>query len=249
MADVLRLQDVKKACGTCSLRELCLPYGMERADLERLERIVSRNRPVAKGSVVFRQGNRLQAIYAVRTGAVKSYTLDAEGREQVTGFHFPGELVGLDAIATDSHDCTVAALETTSLCEIPYGQLDQLSDAVPGLKRQLLRLMSREIVQDQRLLLMLGKKTAEERMATLLLSLSGRFSLRGLSATQFDLPMSRIDIASYLGLAVETVSRLLARFQNEGLISVDGRRIDLCDLRRLKMMIEGADVAGCQKQG
>lgn len=242
--DVLRFQDIKQVCSTCSLRELCLPYGISEVDLKRLERIVARNRPIARGSVIFRQGDPLAAIYAVRTGSVKSCTVDAEGCEQVLGFHFPGELVGLDAIARDAHDCTVSALETTSLCQLPYQQLNDLSDELPELKRQLLRIMSRELVDDQRLLLTLGKKTAEERMAGLLLSLSERFASRGLSAREFYLPMSRSDIASYLGLAVETVSRILARFQEGRVIAVRGRQVRLLDLSRLKTRIDSAGAAG-----
>lgn len=246
--DVLRLQDIKRVCSTCSLRELCLPYGISEAELKRLERIVARNRPVARGSVIFRQGDPLMAIYAVRTGSVKSCTVDAEGREQVIGFHFPGELVGLDAIARDAHDCTVSALETTSLCLLPYRQLNDLSDQLPELKRQLLRIMSRELVDDQRLLLTLGKKTAEERMAALLLSLSERFASRGLSAREFHLPMSRSDIASYLGLAVETVSRILARFQEGRVIAVRGRQVRLLDLSRLKTRIDLGGAVGSSRE-
>jgi CRP/FNR family transcriptional regulator len=241
MNDVLRLQDIKRACGSCSLRELCLPYGINEEDLRRLESIVQRKRPITKGQRLFTQGDPLAAIYAVRMGSVKSFTVSQEGAEQVTGFHFPGELVGLDAIADEIHDCTVVALESTSVCEIDFDEIDHLSDQVPGLKRQLMRLLSREIIQDQKLLLMLGKKTAEARLATLLISLSTRFELRGLSSQDFNLSMSRGDIANYLGLALETVSRLFARFQDDGLITVDGRSLHIIDLIRVHQLAEGGE--------
>jgi len=239
MNDVLRLQDIKRACGTCSLRELCLPFGISDEDLRRLESIVQRKRPIAKGQRLFTQGDPLSAIYAVRMGSVKSFTVSQEGAEQVTGFHFPGDLVGLDAIADEVHGCTVVALEGTSVCEIGFDEIDHLSDQVPGLKRQLMRLLSREIIQDQKLLLMLGKKTAEARLATLLISMPTRFELRGLSSQDFNLSMSRGDIANYLGLALETVSRLFARFQDDGLITVDGRSLHIIDLIRLHQLAEG----------
>lgn len=248
MSRVLRLQDIKRACGNCSLRELCLPYGIDLEEMARLEDIVERKRPFSRGHTVFHQGESLKAIYAIRTGSVKSHTVGPDGEEQITGFHFPGELVGLDAIADEVHDCTVTSLEATSVCELPFDRLDELCDEIPGLRRQLMRLLSREIIQDQHLLLLLGKKSAEERLASLLLSLSGRFQLRGLSATEFNLSMSRGDIANYLGLAVETVSRMFARFQADGLIHIEGRSVNVLDMHRLKALADiETDRDACQR--
>jgi CRP/FNR family transcriptional regulator len=233
MNAIFQLKDFKRACGTCSLRELCLPYGIGKEDLSRLEQLVQRIPPLQRGQRLFRQGDPLKSIFAIRTGSVKSTTLGPEGIEQITGFHFPGELVGFDAIDGDVHDCSAITLEDSSLCEIPFDQLDELSGRVPGLRRQLMRLLSREIQQDQQLLLLLGKKNADARLASFLVSLSGRFARRGLSATPFDLSMSRGEIANYLGLAVETISRLMARFQQDGLIAVESRAVTVLDLARL----------------
>lgn len=238
MNAIFQVKDFKRACGTCSLRELCLPYGIGEEDLGRLEHLVQRMPPVHRGAHLFRQGDPLKAIFAIRTGSIKSITLGADGAEQITGFHFPGELVGLDAIAGDVHDCSAIGLKDSSLCAIPFGQLDELSGHVPGLRRQLMRLLSKEIQQDQHLLLLLGKKSAEARLAAFLISLSGRFARRGLSATRFQLSMSRGEIANYLGLAVETVSRLLARFQQDGLLAVDGRAVTVLNLARLHDIAE-----------
>jgi CRP/FNR family transcriptional regulator len=250
MNGIFQLKDFKRACGSCSLRELCLPYGIGEDELSRLEHLVQRMPPVQRGGYLFRQGDPLHAIFAIRTGSVKSITLGADGVEQITGFHFPGELVGLDAIAGDVHDCSAIGLEDSSLCEIPFAQLDELSGRLPGLRRQLMRLLSREIQQDQQLLLLLGKKSAEARLAAFLLSLSRRFAHRGLSSSRFHLSMARGDIANYLGLAVETVSRLLARFQQDGLIAVDGREMTLLDLPRLHAVAEvavDADLVGIRR--
>lgn len=240
MSSVFHLKDFKRACGSCSLRELCLPFGIDEVDLKRLEDLVQRLSPMPRGKKLFRQGDPLKSIFAIRTGSVKSLTLNMDGVEQITGFHFPGELVGFDAIAADAHDCTAIVLEDTSLCEIPFERLDELSGRVPSLRRQLMRLLSREIQQDQQLLLLLGKKSAEARLAAFLLSLSRRFARRGLSSSQFHLSMARGEIANYLGLAVETVSRLLARFQQDELIAVDGREMAILDLPRLHAVAEVA---------
>ncbi len=233
-----QLHEIRRACSSCSLRELCLPYGISAEEMARLDQIVMRRRPVSRQAVLFHQGEPMSSIYAVRSGSVKSTTLATDGGEQITGFHLPGELIGLDAIATGTHGCTVTALETSSVCELPFDQLDTLSGQIPGLRRQLLRLTAREIRQDQRALLMLGQKNAEQRLATLLLNLSARLQQRGLSATQFRLSMPRGDIANYLGLAVETVSRLLARFQEQGLLQVAGREVTLLAPTRLQLLAD-----------
>ncbi|MFZ5532135.1 MAG: fumarate/nitrate reduction transcriptional regulator Fnr [Pseudomonadota bacterium] len=241
MTAVVSFSDLKRVCGNCSLRELCLPYGISATDLKQLEQMVQRLSPIARGKLLFRQGDPLRSIFAIRMGSVKSVTVAEDGAEQITGFHFPGELVGFDAIAADVHDCSVVALEDTSVCEIPFDRLDELSGSVPGLRRQLMRLLSREIQQDQQMLLLLGKKGSEARLAAFLLSLSSRFVGRGLSASRFHLSMSRGEIANYLGLAMETISRLLARFQQDGLMMVDGREVTLLDLPRLHVV---ADMGG-----
>jgi CRP/FNR family transcriptional regulator len=230
---VVSLKEIKVACQECSLNELCLPVGMQHGDLDRLDSIIDRKRPLSRGEHLFRTGDRFQCIYAVRAGSLKTYTTSEDGYEQVMGFHLPGELIGLDAIAENQHPLTAKALETTSICEIPFGELEKLSSQLPSLQHQLLRVMSKEIHADEQTMVVLGQKSAEERLATFLISLSDRFRRRGFSATQFNLSMSRSDIGNYLGLALETVSRLFTRFQNEGLLRVDRKHIELLEPEKL----------------
>jgi len=234
--DVPSLNQIRQACSSCSLRQLCLPYGVAETDLDQLERIVSRRKPVPGGEPLFRQGEQLGALYAVRSGSVKTHALSRDGNEQITGFHFPGELVGLDALSADVHGCTATTLETTTVCAIPFDRLDELAGRIPGLRRQLLRLMSRELVEDEQMLLLVGQKTAEQRLAALLLSISTRFQSRGYSATEFNLSMSRDDIGNYLGLAVETVSRLFTRFQSDRVLRVRRKNVQILDLERLHVI-------------
>jgi len=230
---VISLRDIKVACQECSLKEICLPVGIGQEDLDRLDAIIDRKRPLARGEHLFRVGDSFQSIYAVRSGSLKTYTTSQDGQEQVMGFQLPGELVGLDAIAEDSHPLAAKALETTSVCEIPFTDLESLSGQIGGLQRQLLRVMSQEIRDDEHNMVILGQKSAEQRLAAFLISLSNRFRRRGFSATQFNLSMSRSDIGNYLGLALETVSRLFTRFQNEGLLQVDRKHIELLDREKL----------------
>jgi len=232
---VVSLKDIKVACQECSLNEICLPVGIGHEDLDRLDSIIDRKRPLTRGDHLFRVGDTFQSLYAVRSGSLKTYATSEDGQEQVMGFHLPGELVGLDAIAEGHHPLAAKALETTSICEIPFGDLETLSTELPGLQHQLLRVMSQEIRDDEQNMVVLGQKSAEERLAAFLIGLSGRFRRRGFSANQFNLSMSRSDIGNYLGLALETVSRLFTRFQNEGLLRVDRKHIELLDRDRLYM--------------
>ena len=230
---VVSLNEIKVACQACSLNEICLPVGIDDEDMERLDAIIDRKRPLARGDHLFRVGDRFRALYAVRSGSLKTYATSEDGQEQVMGFHLPGELVGLDAIANDSHPLAARALETTSVCEIPFDQLESLSNQLPGLQHQILRVMRQEIRDDEQSMLTLGQRSAEERLAAFLISLSNRYRRRGFSPTQFNLTMSRGDIGNYLGLALETVSRLFTRFQNEGLLKVERRHVELLDRERL----------------
>lgn len=232
---VVSLKEIKVACQECSLNEICLPVGIGQDDLGRLDSIIDRKRPLARGEHLFRIGAQFQSLFAVRSGSLKTYATSEDGQEQVMGFHLPGELVGLDAIADGCHPLAARALETTSVCEIPFKDLETLSVQLPGLQHQLLRVMSQEIRDDEQNMVILGQKSAEERLASFLISLSDRFRRRGFSATQFNLSMSRSDIGNYLGLALETVSRLFTRFQNEGLLRVDRKHIELLDRDRLCM--------------
>jgi CRP/FNR family transcriptional regulator len=223
-------QRLKKVCSTCSLVELCLPMGLDRNDVQQLENVVSQSSPLHAGEHLYRRNDSFSALYAVRSGYLKTYIVDESGREQVLGFYLPGELVGLDAIYPGKHQCNAVALDTATVCELPYEKLSDLAEHLPSLQKQMFRLLSKDISSSHALS---GDFTAEERLAAFLLSLSSRLKLRGYSATHFILAMPRRDIANYLRLATETVSRVFKRFQQEGLIAVDRRDIRLLDVERL----------------
>lgn len=226
-ATVISMAKIKAACGSCSLRELCLPLGLDAADIEALDRLIRRRQTLKKGQFLYRFGDPLRALYAIRQGSMKTTGLMEDGRVQVTGFHLPGELLGIDAINADRHPCSAEALETTEVCEIPYTALEELAQRIPGLQHQLFRIMSREITRDQQMLMTLGRMAAEERVASCLLSFSERHARLGRDGSRFKLSMSRQDLGDYMGLALETVSRLLSRLQEEGLIEVSGRHITI----------------------
>ena len=226
-------------CQTCALNSLCLPLSLNDSDMDKLDEIIRRGRSIQKGAILFQQGEPFQSVYAVRTGALKTYTLDSGGEEQITGFHLASELIGLSGYDSGTYPLTAKALETTTVCEIPMSQLDQLANDMPDLRRQLMRNMSGEIRHDQKMMMLLSKKNAEERIASFLIDVSERFVRRGFSQTQFRLSMSRVDISNYLGLAVETVSRVFTRFQKTELIATQGKEITLLNSKVLYEM------AGC----
>ncbi len=244
---MLDFTHLKVACAECSLYRLCLPMGLDHEDLGRLDAILKRSRPLRRGDHLFRTDDRFRSMYAVRSGSVKTYTPCEDGTEQVIGFHLPGELVGLDAIENERHLCSAKVLETTSVCELPYERLFELSAQIPSLQRHFFRLLSKELGRDEHMLLLLGKATAEERLATFLVNLSQRFKARGFSEMEFNLSMSRHDIGNYLGLAVETVSRMFSRLQDDGVLTVHRKNIVIHDMARLHAMIHltRLDRAGC----
>lgn len=228
------------ACSDCGIYQLCLPTSIDEADIELLDKIVKTRRIFKRGDYLFRLGHSFHSVYALRSGSVKSYILMDDGRVQITGFHVAGELLGLNAINTRAYSCEARALETTAVCEIPFDRLEELGQAIPSLQHQMMRIMSREIAHNQELMLLLGKKNAEERLATYLMSLSSRFAKRSYSSTEFNLSMSRGDIGNYLGMAEETVCRVLTRFEHDGLISIKRRLIKLLDMDRLGLVARGA---------
>lgn len=237
MSENLKVRHLHQThCKDCSLSSLCLPLSLEDKDMDALDEIVKRGRPLKKGEFLFRQGDAFTSVFAVRSGAIKTFSLSDSGEEQITGFHLPSELVGLSGMDTETYPVSAQALESTSVCEMPFDHLESLSAQLPQLRRQLMRVMSREIRDDQQMMLLLSKKTADERIAAFLVNLSARFRARGYSANQFRLSMSRNELGNYLGLAVETVSRVFTRFQQSGLIQADGKEvhilkpIDLCAL-------------------
>jgi CRP/FNR family transcriptional regulator len=234
----LNIEELKTSCQNCSLSDMCLPHGMDREELERLDSIVVRHRPMQPGQHLFRPGDASHALFAVRSGALKSYCITEDGEEQVLGFALPGELAGMDGLGGNSYASASVVLETSSICEMPYDRLQSLCVDLPSLHRQLMGVLAREITADHHMLMLLGKRSAEERLASFLLSLSTRYRTRGLSATEFNLPMSRQDIGNYLGLAIETVSRLFAQFQERKLLKVNRRQVLILDLDQLRSMVE-----------
>ena len=235
----LNLHELKISCQNCTLADLCLPHGMCREEVEKLDAIVQRQPPLQPGQHLYRPGDKSHALFALRSGALKSYCITEDGEEQVLGFTLPGELTGMDGLSGGSYASAAVVLETSSICELPYTRLEGLCNELPGLQRQLLSVVGKEITSDQHMLMLLGKRTAEERLASFLLSLSTRYKQRGLSATEFNLPMSRQDIGNYLGLAIETVSRLFAQFQDKGILKVNRRQIIILNLDALKTLVEG----------
>lgn len=231
--------DFQVSCSSCRLNTICLPFSLEGRDIEALDRIIQRGRPLQKGHHLYRQGDGFQSIYAVRAGSFKAYQTTDDGREQVTGFYFPGELVGMDGISSNLHASSARALETASVCEIPFAALEKLSASMPQLQRHFFQLMSREITEDQQLITLLSKSSADERVAALLLSVSARNARRRLSATQFRLSMSRVDIGNYLGLTVETVSRVFSRLQKLAVLRVDNKEIEIIDPPALERLAVG----------
>jgi CRP/FNR family transcriptional regulator len=235
---VISLDRLRQACKECSLAMLCLPVGLSSEDTNRLSAILQTNRIYHRGDMLFRHADRFAKLYVVKSGSVKSFTEHAETGEQILGFHLPGEVVGLDGIAEDAHLSSAMALETTACCEIPFARLEKLTTHVPSLQHHIYRLMSKEIAHESQMLTLLGRFNAEQRLAAFLVSISGRAKQRGLSATEFQLSMSRSEIGNYLGLAVETISRLFRKFQEQGLVQADRKRVTLLDRDRLAAMIE-----------
>jgi CRP/FNR family transcriptional regulator len=225
-------------CSNCHLRDLCLPCGMAGSDVERLDNLKFGRRKLKAGQVLYREGHDFQFIYAVRSGTFKSSLVLANGREQVSGFHMAGELMGLDGAANGRHASTTTALEHTEVCAIPYDHLCDLAAGSSGMQRTVSRLMSREIVREHSLMALLGGMSAEERLAAFLLNLSQRMKARGYSSSEFHLRMSRAEIGSYLGMTLETVSRTFSAFQQQRLLEVDKRHIRIIDLDGLTQAFE-----------
>ncbi|MEO5677739.1 MAG: fumarate/nitrate reduction transcriptional regulator Fnr [Usitatibacter sp.] len=219
-------------CGSCNLREVCLPCGLAGASQEILDAMVYTRKRIKRGEVLYRVGSAFDSLYAVRSGFFKSRVVLEDGRDQVTGFHMSGEILGMDGIGTESHTADAIALEDSEVCVIPYARLEELK-----LQRQLHKVMSRELVRDQGVMMLLGTMRAEERLAAFLLNLSQRFVARGYAAAEFHLRMTRDEIGSYLGLSLETVSRLFSRFHEESLIAVQQKHVRILDTLGLKAMM------------
>ena len=222
------------------MREYCLPKGLSGEDLARVEQLVHTRRSVRRGEALFRAGDEFSAIYAIRSGFFKTTTINDDGREQVTGFYMPGELLGMDGIGSGAYDGNVIALEDSEVCVLPFASAEALGREIPALQRHLHCVLSREIVRDRGVMMLLGSMRAEERLAAFLLNLSRRFQSRGYSPTEFHLRMTREEIGGYLGLKLETVSRLFSKFQENGLIEVQQKHVRILDVPGLEAVL-GSD--------
>jgi len=217
-------------CSVCVLGQFCLPVGISATDIAKIDTLVKDRVHLKKGESLYRHGEVLNSVYSVRFGTLKTEYCLEDGRQQVIGFHLPGEILGLDGIGDGHYQSEAIALEESEVCIIRYEAFEDLARQIPALQKQFHRILSRELTQDQRHLLSLGSMRAEERLAAFLLSLSQRLAARGYQNNEFDLRMSRLEIGSYLGIQIETVSRMLSRFAESGLIQIKQRHIKLIDM-------------------
>ncbi len=223
------------SCQSCSFSQLCLPFSLTDDDLAALDDIIERKKPLQKNQLMVEAGHPMKALFAVRSGSFKTYTLNSEGQEQVTGFHLPGDIIGFDSLGSSTYQSYAVALETAMVCQIPFKTLDSLSAAMPALRQQVMKLMSNEIRADQHMFTLLNKHTAQSRLAAFIKSLSERYGHRGFSPNEFRFSMTRADMSNYLGLSVETVSRILTNLQKANTIRIDGRFIHILDPHQLAM--------------
>lgn len=237
----LDLQTIKVACSNCNLRELCMPLGLTSDEVDRLDHVVASRRRIKRGDLLYRNGEKFKSLYAIRTGFFKTRVAAEDGRDQVTGFQMAGEILGLDGIVSDTHSCDAIALEDAEVCVMPFERIEELSREISGLQRHMHRIMSREIVRDQGVMLLLGSMRAEERLAAFLLNLLQRLHARGFSQSELVLRMTREEIGSYLGLKLETVSRTFSKFAEDGIVEVKQRHVRILDPDALARMVNTPD--------
>jgi len=235
----INVSALRSSCSTCSMHQLCLPMGLGESDMHRLDQIIGRRRKVAKDHSLYRMEDPFTNLYAIRLGHFKTYQVSASGEQQITGFQMAGELLGMDAISTDRHHCDAVALEDSEVCDIPFTRLEELFGTIPTLLHHFHRMMSQEITREQHVMLLLGTMRAEQRFAAFLVNLSSRYAARGYASRVFQLRMSREEIGNYLGLTIESISRLISRFKKQGLLRVSNREIEMLDPVRLKAMAAG----------
>lgn len=227
-------QDLKVACSNCNLRELCMPLGFTESEMKRIDDVVKTRRRVKQGELLFADGDAFTSLFAIRTGVFKTSVSTSDGREQVIGFQMAGEMVGLDGIVNDLHSCNAVALEDADVCVMPFSNIEELSRQFPELQRHVHKIMSREIVRENKVMMLLGNMRAEERLAAFLLNLVQRLHARGFSQSEIVLRMTREEIGSYLGMKLETVSRTFSKFSDEGIIEVKQRYVRIIQPEALK---------------
>jgi CRP/FNR family transcriptional regulator len=230
----MNLETFKVACSNCNLRELCMPVGFNPDDMQKLDEVVATRRRVKQSGLLFSNGDPFTSLYAIRTGFFKTCVSREDGREQVTGFQMAGEIIGLDGIVSDHHNCNAVALEDAEVCVMPFANVEELSREFPVLQRHVHKIMSREIVRENGVMMLLGNMRAEERLAAFLLNLVQRLHARGFSQSELVLRMTREEIGSYLGLKLETVSRTFSKFSEDGIIEVKQRYVRILEPDALK---------------
>jgi len=228
---------IKVACSNCNLRELCMPLGLNEVEMERVDEVVATRRKVLRGDNLFRNGDKFNALYAIRTGFFKTRISAEDGRDQVTGFQMAGEIIGLDGIVSDHHTCDAVALEDAEVCVMPFDRIEELSREITSLQRHVHKIMSREIVRENGVMLLLGSMRAEERLAAFLLNLVQRLHARGFSQSELVLRMTREEIGSFLGLKLETVSRTFSKFVDDGIVEVKQRHVRILNPDGLKLIV------------
>ncbi|MEC5213008.1 CRP/FNR family transcriptional regulator [Polaromonas sp. CG_9.5] len=228
---------IKIACSNCNLRELCMPMGLKAEELEKIDEVVAIRRKIKRGARLYSNGEKFTSLYAIRTGFFKTCINTEDGRNQVTGFQMAGEIIGLDGIVKDHHTCDAVALEDAEVCVMPFDRIEELSREVVSLQRHVHNIMSREIVREHGVMLLLGSMRAEERLAAFLLNLVQRLHARGFSQSELLLRMTREEIGSYLGLKLETVSRTFSKFVEDGIVEVKQRHVRIIDTDALKLIV------------
>jgi len=230
-------ETIKIACSNCNMRELCMPIGLSSSELARIDEVIGARRKIKRGETLYHNGERFTNLYAIRTGFFKTCVTSEDGRDQVTGFQMAGEIIGLDGIVNDSHTCDAVALEDGEICAMPFAQIENLSREVNALQHHVHKIMSREIVREHGVMLLLGSMRAEERLAAFLLNLAQRLHARGFSQSELILRMTREEIGSYLGLKLETISRTFSKFVDDQIIEVKQRHVRILDTDALQEIV------------
>lgn len=230
-------ETIKVACSNCNVRELCMPIGLSIAELSRVDELVTTRRTIKRGTSLFRNGEKFTSLFAIRTGFFKTCVTTEDGRDQVTGFQMAGEIIGLDGIVNDQHTCDAIALEDAEVCVLPFDRIEEISREVNALQHHVHKIMSREIVREHGVMLLLGSMRAEERLAAFLLNLVQRMQARGFSKSELVLRMTREEIGSYLGMKLETVSRAFSKFSEDGMVEVKQRHVHIKDAEGLKRIV------------